>query len=103
MPLGNGVARAWIKVDGNGNGDLVAVGIDLSEKALENLPEESISFVLDFPKKKGGNFYNNMLVDWNPHGYLPFYGTPHFDFYFYWIPVEEGLAIGLENLSLLNM
>lgn len=103
VPLGNGVARAWIKVDGNGNGDPVAVGIELSEKALENLPEVSTSFVLDFPKNKGGNFYNHMLVDWNPHGHLPFYGAPHFDFHFYWISVEERLAIGPENSPLFDV
>ncbi len=103
VPIGNGVMRAWIQVNANGNGDPLAVGIELSEKALENLPEEATGTVLEFPKNKGGNFYTHMLVDWNPHGHLPFYGAPHFDFHFYWIPNEERLAIGPENSPLFDV
>ncbi len=103
VPMGNGTARAWIKVDGNGNGDPVAVGIELSEKALENLPELNTEFVLDLPKNKGGNFYTHILIGWNPNGHLPFYGVPHFDFHYYWIPIEDRMAIGPENSPLFDI
>lgn len=102
VPFAGGTARAWIQVDGNGNGDPIAVGIDLSENALENLPDEPVAIVLDLPKNKGGNFYTHMLVDWNPHGHLPIYGAPHFDFHFYIIPNEERLQIG-ENDPEMNI
>ncbi len=94
--MGNGTARAWVQVNGNGNGDPVAVGIDLSEKALENLGDQDAQFVLQFPPNKGGYFYKHMLVDWNPHGHPPagIYDVPHFDFHFYWISNEERLQIG---------
>ncbi len=94
VPVGNGVARAWVSVDLNG--DPTSVGINLSEKALEKLPAEPASFVLDFPKTKGRNFYTHGLLDWNPQGHEPpgIYDIPHFDFHFYIISEEARLAIG---------
>jgi hypothetical protein len=94
VPVGNGVARAWVRE--NEEGDPVSVGINLSEKALTNLPDQPAQYVLYFPKNKGKNFYKHMLVDWNPQGHEPeqFYGLPHFDFHFYFIPNEERLLIG---------
>lgn len=93
VPIGGGVAKAWVSEDENG--DPVAVGINLSEKALENLPDQPAQYVLYFPVKKGKNFYKHMLVDWNPQGHEPahVYDIPHFDFHFYYIPNEERLAI----------
>jgi len=94
VPIGNGVARAWVQE--NGNGEPVAVGINLSEKALQNLPQEPAAFVLQFPPNKGMYFYKHMLVDWNPDGHEPpgVYDVPHFDFHFYTITNEERLEIG---------
>ncbi|MGE5424523.1 MAG: DUF5602 domain-containing protein [Syntrophothermus sp.] len=94
VPIGNGVARAWVQEDDNGAP--LAVGINLSEKALENLPPDPTQYVLYFPKNKGENFYKHMLVDWNPQGHEPpgIYDLPHFDFHFYWITNQERLAIG---------
>jgi hypothetical protein len=102
VPFAGGTARAWVQVNGNGNGDPIAVGINLSANALENLPAENESFVLEFPKNKGGNFYKHMLVDWNPQGHLPFYGLPHFDFHFYIIPNEQRLQISGDDLAGFN-
>jgi hypothetical protein len=94
VPVGNGVARAWVTVDMNG--DPTSAGINLSEKALEKLPAEPSSYVLDFPKTKGKNFYTHALLDWNPQGHEPpgTYDIPHFDFHFYIISKEARLAIG---------
>jgi len=93
VPFNGGTVRAWIKVEGNGNGDPTNVGIDISEKALENLPEDPAELVLQLPNNKGGNFYTHMTVEWNPEGHLPLYGSPHFDFHFYYIPESERLQI----------
>lgn len=97
IPMGNGVARAWVQQ--SKNGDPLAVGIDLSEKALQNLPEEPTAFVLSFPPNKGKYFYKHMLVDWNPQGHEPpgVYDLPHFDFHFYIISNEERMEIGPEG------
>ena len=94
VPIGSGTARAWVKENEDGNP--VAVGIDVSEKALEKLPDQPASWVLFFPRTKGENFYTHMLVDWNPQGHEPahVYDLPHFDFHFYWISNEDRLAIG---------
>ncbi len=93
VPLGAGVARAWITV--SKNGDPVAVGVNLSEKALLNLPGHMQNHVLMLPTNKGNNFYTHVLLDWNPAGHEPpgIYDTPHFDFHFYIIPNEDRLEI----------
>ncbi len=96
LPVGNGVARAWIKV--NKNGDPLEVGINLSGKALENLPDEIKQYVLILPKNKGQNFFTHALLDWNPHGHEGpdgVYEVSHFDFHFYTIPSEERMLIPL--------
>lgn len=94
FPIGNGVVRAWVKQ--NADGVPVAVGVNLSAKALENLPSEPTDWVLIMPKNKGMNFYNHVLIDWNPQGHEPehVYDRPHFDFHFYITTNEERLAIG---------
>lgn len=94
VPVGKGIARAWISVDKQGTP--TAVGINLSEMALSGLPHDPAQFVLDFPDMKGGNFYKHALVDWNPEGHEPpgVYDLPHFDFHFYIVPNEDRMAIG---------
>lgn len=97
VPIGHGVARAWVAE--NPGGDPVAVGINLSEKALEGLPSTPQAFVLYFPNRGATDFYTHVLLDWNPYGHEPpgVYDTPHFDFHFYTIPVEDRLAIGPDD------
>lgn len=70
------------------------MGVNLSEKALENLPTEPAQYVLILPKNKGKNFYTHVLIDWNPQGHEPLfaYGLPHFDFHFYIIPNDARMA-----------
>lgn len=94
LPIGNGVVRAWVSE--NIDGEPVSVGVNLSEKALENLPTEPAEYVLILPKNKGKNFYTHVLIDWNPQGHEPLlaYGLPHFDFHFYIIPNDVRMAIG---------
>jgi len=64
LPFGKGVVRAWIKE--NKDGTPVSVGVILSAKALENLPDEHAALVLELPKNKGQNLYKHVLLDWNP-------------------------------------
>lgn len=94
VDVGNGEARAWIAVDEKG--DPRAVGINFSEEALENLPEEPMEFLLTLPSDKGKGFYKHATLDWNPEGHEPpgTYDKPHFDFHFYIITNEERMAIG---------
>lgn len=93
-PIGNGVARAWVSE--NKNGEPVAVGLNFTAKSLENLPSTPASYVFILPKNKGRNFYTHVLLDWNPEGHEPpgVYDLPHFDVHFYIITNEERLAIG---------
>lgn len=93
LPVGNGVVRAYVTE--NRDGDPVEVGINLSAKVLDNLPDEPKQYVLELPKNKGNHFYTHVLFDWNPMGHEPpgIYDLPHFDIHFYIIPNEERLAI----------
>ena len=97
VPIGHGVARAWISQDISGNP--TAVGINLTEKALESLPDQPSSWVLFFPNHGATDFYTHVLVDWNPQGHEPpgVYDQPHFDFHFYIISNEERLMIGPDD------
>jgi hypothetical protein len=99
LPIGNGVVRAWVSQ--NSKGEPVAVGVNFSEKALENLPTEPAQFVLLLPKNKGKNFYTHVLIDWNPQGHEPahVYDLPHFDVHFYTISNEDRMAIGPNDLA----
>ena len=94
VPVGNGVAQAWISEDADGMP--TAVGLKLNEKALENLPSEMENWVLYLPKQGATDFYTHILLDWNPGGHEPpgLYDLPHFDIHFYTIPEEERLLIG---------
>jgi len=99
LPIGNGVVRAWVKE--NINGEPVSVGVNLSEKALQNLPSVPSQYVLILPKNKGQNFYTHVLLDWNPQGHEPphVYDVPHFDVHFYIISNEDRLVIGPNDIA----
>jgi hypothetical protein len=99
LPIGNGVVRAWVKQ--NKDGEPVSVGVNFSEKALQNLPSDPAQYVLLLPKNKGKNFYTHVLIDWNPQGHEPahVYDLPHFDVHFYIIPNDQRLAIGPDDLA----
>jgi len=94
QPLGNGVARAWVSE--NKNGEPVGVGINFTEKSLTNLPSTPAQYVFKLPGHKGKNFYTHVLFDWNPQGHEPphVYDLAHFDIHFYTIPNDERMAIG---------
>ncbi|RIJ50727.1 hypothetical protein D1614_02020 [Maribellus luteus] len=93
VPVGNGVVRAFVTQ--SKNGDPIEVGINVSAKALEKLPNEMMQYVLELPRGKGNNFYTHVLFDWNPMGHEPpgIYDLPHFDIHFYTISNEHRMEI----------
>jgi len=103
QPLGNGVARAWISE--NKNGEPVAVGLNFTAKSLVNLPSTPANYVFILPRNKGKNFYTHVLLDWNPQGHEPpgVYDLAHFDVHFYIIPNDERLAIGPDDTKFDNL
>jgi len=96
VPVGHGTARTFIATDRDGTP--LSVGIDLSAKALSDLPAGGGSWVLRF--HPGGLLpYTHVYLDWNPNGHEPpgIYDVPHFDVHFYFIPVADRLAIGADD------
>ncbi len=93
VKIGNGVARAYVKE--NREGEPIEVGLNLSAKALENLPHGHADFVLPFHPNKGKRFYDHVLLGWAPDGHEPegVYTIPHFDVHFYITSVEDREAI----------
>ncbi|GHA61897.1 hypothetical protein [Pontibacter akesuensis] len=79
-----GTARTWVEVV---NGKPIAIGIELSEDVLVNLPEEMGEFVLKLPGQAHSTGIKTIMVGWNPMGHDPegVYTIPHFDFHFYTI------------------
>jgi hypothetical protein len=102
VQIGNGEVKAWVTE--NNKGEPVAVGVNFSEKALENLPAEQTQYVLILPGNKGKNFYTHVLIDWNPNGHEPanVYDLPHFDVHFYIIPNEDRLLIAPDPVKFAN-
>jgi hypothetical protein len=97
--LGNGSAYAWIMQSKDGTPQ--SIGVTLSERALQNLGDDILGYVLELPGQAGSHFYTHVLMDWNPHGHEPpgVYDLPHFDFHFYIIPNEDRLAIGPDDVE----
>jgi hypothetical protein len=90
-PVGKGTMRAWTRMQG---GVPVEIGVDMTRKALDNLPHHDASYVLHFHPVHNSGTYKHMTVDWAQHGHGPaFYEVPHFDFHFYTQTLEERLAI----------
>lgn len=93
VKVGDGVARSYVKE--NRQGEPIEVGLNLSAKALENLPHHHANFVLPFHPNKGKRFYDHVLLGWAPEGHEPpgVYDLPHFDVHFYITSVEDREAI----------
>lgn len=93
QPYGNGVVRAMVTM--NHDGEPEAIGVKISEKVLRDLPDEHEILTLRLPNKMEGLAIDHIDLDWNPHGHEPemFYGARHFDFHFYMISPEEKMQI----------
>jgi hypothetical protein len=87
--VGNGMARTWVKM--SDKGEPLAVGVNMSEGALEGLPEEPEIYMLEMPRQMSSTLYQSVALDWNPAGHDPehIYTVPHFDMHFYIITEED--------------
>jgi len=89
--MGEGEARAFVTLADDGKPNVV--GIKLTEAALSGLPtvDHEYEYVLQLPAEFTVTGYNQIVVNWNPHGHVPqgVYDKPHFDFHFYMIGASE--------------
>lgn len=85
VPLGQGAGRAWVKV--SDAGQPLAIGLELSAKAVDNQGDEENNYVFQLPKQVAALPYDHIEFGWNPHGHEPdhVYTFPHFDVHFYMI------------------
>lgn len=99
QPLGQGSARSWVTLDAQGTPQ--AVGITLSEAALQGLPTTAAGghaaseITLKLPAEAAATGIDHIEIDWNPQGHEPdpIYGVAHFDFHFYLITQAQQQAI----------
>lgn len=93
VPIGQGVARAWVSV--NIEGEPVSLGVNLSEHAVMHQPEDHAEYVLQFPQAADAMPFDHVTLGWNPNGHFPpgVYDVPHFDLHFNVIDVETREAI----------
>jgi hypothetical protein len=93
--VGNGMAFSWVRMDPETKKP-VAIGVTLTETALEGLPEElegdmeAMEYRLDLPRNIDGIPFNHVGLDWVPKGHIPVgvYDVPHLDVHFYLIDWE---------------
>ncbi|KAA0024939.1 DUF5602 domain-containing protein [Antrihabitans cavernicola] len=84
--LGHGTVRTYATVDGDGNP--TAVGVRMSETALDGLPTEDAvppaMSMIDFPDQAAQTPFDSVMLNWNSHGHdpAPLFGKPHFDVHF---------------------
>ncbi len=80
--LGNGNARTYVTLDGDGRP--TEVGVRLSSTALEGLPQSGTMLMLDLPDQAATTAFDHVMLNWNPQGHDPveLFGKPHFDVHF---------------------
>ncbi len=97
VSIGDGHAWAFVRTDEQQTP--VAIGLQIEEAALSNLPTGSPhgdEFVLTLPGEINVPPYNHITLDWNEHGHDPMgvYDLPHFDMHFYFMSMTARDAIG---------
>ncbi|QHL88349.1 hypothetical protein GU926_13275 [Nibribacter ruber] len=101
--LWGGSVRTWVEMM---NGHPTAMGLELSEEALINLPHEPSEYFLKLPGQLHATGIKSISIGWNPDGHEPdgVYTLPHFDFHFYMMTqgqimnIEGGLDEGAYSL-----
>ena len=99
VQMGDGHARSWANISHDDK--ILAVGIEMTDGALENLPQDpenfaANAFVLQLHQKaKALTPFDHIVINWNVHGHEPehVFDIPHFDFHFYKISLADQLAI----------
>lgn len=86
--LGNGSAWSWTEHDVAGN--ILRLGVTMTQSALTGLPSSYEQVELPLPEGSGVSPYETVVVGWDPLGHAPeTYGVPHFDFQFYFVGSVE--------------
>jgi Domain of unknown function (DUF5602) len=80
--LGNGTIATYVVVDDDG--EPTEVGVRLTPTALEGLPDQGVTLMVDFPDEAADTAFDHVMFNWNPQGHEPLslFGRPHFDFHF---------------------
>jgi hypothetical protein len=94
LRIGNGVAYSWVTL--NEKGKPAALGVTITESALEGLPATppkgtfGYDYVLSLPEQAGKTAFKHVGFGWNPQGHEPpgIYDRAHFDVHFYMITPE---------------
>jgi hypothetical protein len=94
LRIGNGVAYSWVTL--NEKGKPAALGVTITEAALEGLPATppkgtfGYDYVLRLPEQAGKTAFKHVGLGWNPQGHEPpgVYDKAHFDVHFYMITPE---------------
>ncbi|MEO6869671.1 MAG: DUF5602 domain-containing protein [Ginsengibacter sp.] len=97
--MGNGHVRTWVNITHDGKA--LAVGVEMTDGALMNLPQDptdfaAATFMLTLHQKaKDVTPFDHAVINWNVHGHEPdhVYDVPHFDFHFYKISLAAQMAI----------
>ena len=86
--MGDGVLRSMVIMKHDGTPE--AIGLRISEKVLEGLPDEELNITLDLSNKMEGMAFDHIDFGWNPHGHEPpgIYDVPHFDIHFYMVSLD---------------
>ncbi|NCU04982.1 MAG: hypothetical protein GXC73_13445 [Chitinophagaceae bacterium] len=95
VQIGNGHMRSWINITHSGKP--VAIGIEMTAGALNNLPQDAADHMAAtwhvklHQKAHGITPFDHIMMNWNVNGHEPpqIYGLPHFDFHFYKVSMEE--------------
>lgn len=93
--LGLGIATPYAIIDKQGNP--VEIGVRLTEKALDGLPQGDAPsmYVLNFPEEAAKTPVKNLMLNWYPKGRKPaeLFGEPQLAFHFY--TIDHGEAMGI--------
>ncbi|MGY1592494.1 DUF5602 domain-containing protein [Geodermatophilus sp. SYSU D00965] len=79
--LGDGSVATYVVLD---DGAPTEVGVRMTPTALEGLPEQGVTLMVDFPDEAADTAFDHVMLNWNPQGHEPFvlFGRPHFDYHF---------------------
>ena len=99
VQMGNGHVRTWVNIAHDGKP--TAIGIEMTDGALSNLPQDPNDFAAStfsltlHQKARAVTPFDHAVIDWNVHGHEPvgIYDVPHFDFHFYKISKAAEAAI----------
>lgn len=85
VTMGSGTAKSWVTLDNDGNP--TAIGITLTEGALQDLPDSDKEYMMMMPMEAAATNIQMVMIDWNHAGHEPegVYDIPHFDFHFYMV------------------